>query len=341
MARSHLAMVFQHFGEVECKNISPLYESLSLKIANDSEMLELSSHAHAGQPVPNLLFASVQYLLLKGEKHPLKRFYPFLTEDFKKPEDAFRDFKDFCSTYRSDIIALLLKRNVQTNEVRRCAYLYPVFSSIYHKVSRPLALIEIGTSAGLQLMWDSYSYSYGDGKIYGNKSSSLHLETEIKSGKPAILYRKSPPVNSRVGIDLHICDVTNNDELLWLKALIWPEHRNRLKILNQAVEEFKKKQPTLIEGDGINLLPELVEDLPVESALCIFHTHVANQLTKEKKKELLEIVANIAKKRDVFHIYNNIWDGKLHLDSFLGGEVRNEIIGDTDGHGRWFHWELD
>jgi len=49
---------------------------------------------------------------------------------------------------------------------------------------------------------------------------------------------------------------------------------------------------------------------------------------------------NIGSKRDVLHLYNNMWDGKLHLDYFINGIEHNKTVGETDGHGRWFTWEL-
>jgi hypothetical protein len=35
-----------------------------------------------------------------------------------------------------------------------------------------------------------------------------------------------------------------------------------------------------------------------------------------------------------------MWDRKLHLDYFLNGKEYNQTIGETDGHGRWFEWNL-
>jgi hypothetical protein len=107
-----------------------------------------------------LFFGAVHYLLLKGADHPLKDFYPSIVSNPKSYEDSFEYFKDFCLTHRNEIESILKTKLVQTNEIRRCAYLYPIFCTIYEKVKKPLALIEIGTSAGLQLLWDKYSYSY-------------------------------------------------------------------------------------------------------------------------------------------------------------------------------------
>lgn len=129
---SRLPSLFNRFADLECRGSSALYEYLSRRIASDGELLELSSHARVGQPVPNLFFGSVQYLLLKGAEHPLKDYYPSLTDTPLEKEDSFQPFKDFCRTYRSEIIELLLTKLVQTNEVRRCGYLYPNKAEALH-----------------------------------------------------------------------------------------------------------------------------------------------------------------------------------------------------------------
>lgn len=331
---------FQKFAALECKGSSSLYEFLSLKIADDNDMLELSSNSREGQPVPNLLLGAVHYLLLKGKEHTLNEFYPSIVEKPKNVEDSFSHFKGFCNYYRNEIISILKNKLVQTNEVRRCAYLYPIFCYIYNKVKTPLSLVEIGSSAGLQLLWDKYTYSYGDNNIYGNDNSPVHLQSKIRKGNMPFILQDSPPVDSRIGLDLHICDLAKEKDYLWLMALIWPEHNERLEVFENAAKQFNQDPPKLVEGDGVNLLKELAEHVSNESTLCIYHTHVANQMTDSVKEDLLNKVREIGRKRNVFHVYNNIWDRKLHLDYFINAVEHNKIIGETDGHGRWFDWEL-
>lgn len=210
---------FIRFAEQECKGSSPLYERLSIQIAEDKELLHLSSFTQKGQPVPNLLFGAVHYLLLLGDSHPLRNYYPSLIKHPEKLEDVFLPFKDFCIRNKQSIKEILQTKLVQTNEVRRCAYLYPVFCYIYEKTKRPLALIEIGTSAGLQLFWDHYCYSYGDRTMYGNLESTVHITSECRRGNPP--YRLDvPPVTSRTGVDLHINDLHDKENYLLLQALI-------------------------------------------------------------------------------------------------------------------------
>lgn len=153
MDKALLSERFKRFADLECRGSSRLYEFLSHKIAEDDEMLELSSFARAGQPIPNLLFGAVHYLLQKGSNHALKEYYPSIVQNPKEIENSYTHFKDFCQFNREEIISVLKTKLVQTNEVRRCAYLYPSFCFIYDKKKKPLSLIEIGTGHGRWFYW--------------------------------------------------------------------------------------------------------------------------------------------------------------------------------------------
>ncbi|WP_409252952.1 DUF2332 domain-containing protein [Bacillus sp. SCS-153A] len=340
MVNTILSETFNRFAERECRGSSDLYEHLSRRISEDEEILELCGHAREGQPVPNLLLGSVHYLLLKGYQHSLKDYYPSLTRRPKTHEAAFMPFKEFCREYKKEILHLLETKLVQTNEVRRCAYLFPAFTYVYEIMNKPLALIEIGTSAGLQLMWDHYSYSYGTGKVYGNVNSTVELQAKIIGEHGPVLKEEIPPVSHRIGMDLHINNIADKEDYLWLSALIWPEHEERRQVFEQAAEYVKASDINLIEGDGIELLPRTADEIPEEFVVCVFHTHVANQIPVEGKKKLFEEIQRIAAKRDVIHIYNNMNDRELHLDYFKNGTEYKNIIGQTEGHGRWFEWQL-
>ncbi len=193
-----LSKRFNHFGKQECKGSSRLYENLSMNIAEDAKLLQIASYAGLGQPIPNLFFGAVQFLLLKGNRHELSEYYGSIVANPRDCDTAYPHFKDFCNQYKNEIISILQSKLVQTNEVRRCAYLYPSFCYIYEIAEKPLSLIEIGTSAGLQLLWDQYSYSYNTGKeAYGNLRSSVHIKSEIRGDVMPLLHKMSPPVVSR------------------------------------------------------------------------------------------------------------------------------------------------
>ncbi|HWK21449.1 DUF2332 domain-containing protein [Bacillus sp. J37] len=340
LSKEVVSNLFSNFSEKECKNSSKLYEFLSLKISKDNELLEICLNSRNNQPIPNSLFGAVHYLLLKGKEHKLKAYYPSIVSEAKPYNESFDYFKDFCLIHKNEINSILETKLVQTNEVRRCAYLYPVFSFIFEETKKPLALIEIGTSAGLQLLWDNYSYSYNTGEVVGDKNSKLNISSEIIGGITPFLPLNPPPISTRIGIDLNIVDLNDYEEYLWLKSLIWPEHKERLKMFESAASYIKDYPVQLIEGDGVTLLREIVENVPKNSSICIFHTHVANQMPLEIKELLLNNIESIGLERDVFHIYNNIQDRNLHLDYFLNGVEHKQTIAETDGHGRWFKWLL-
>ena len=336
--KERLSTIFTSFAENECKGSSELYEYLALKIAKDNELLDLCTYARQGQPVPNLLFGAAHFLLLKGNEHKLKEFYPSLISNPKPPIGSFEYFKDFCLLNINKIIQILQTKLVQTNEVRRCGYLYPIFSFIYEKTKKPLALIEIGTSAGLQLLWDKYSYTINKNDLVGNLDSTLQISTECIGDELPFLKPTSPPVSTRIGIDLNLVDLTNEKELLWLKALIWPEHKERLTLFEQAANYVVDAPIQFVEGDGVTLLKTFVDKIAMDQSICIYHTHVANQMPIETRKSLLNMIESIGKNRDVFHIYNNIQDKYLHLDYYINGLEHTQTIAETDGHGRWFKW---
>jgi hypothetical protein len=333
------AQRFIRFAEEECHDASPLYEFLSQKTSDDEEMLDLaSSAAQSGQPMPNLFFAAVHAVLLTGTDHPLARYYPSLTSEADLPEKSWKAFRDFCEKYQEKIKSIMQTRRVQTNEIRRCAYLYPVFCHIYEKTGKPLSMIEIGTSAGLQLLWDRYAYSYGGTKVFGKTDSPVRIDSEVTGSLS--LPDAPPPVAAKTGVDLNVLDVGSEEDRRWLDALIWPEHHERRALFKQASRQMQEEKVSLVEGDGVALLPKLASGMPDTTSLVIFHTHVANQMPEEVKESLLESVSELGRIREVFHVYNNISDRLLHLDAYRPGSTDHQTIGKTDGHGRWFEWTL-
>ncbi len=245
---------------------------------------------------------------------------------------AFPSFKDFCASHYEEIVQLLQTRRVQTNKVRRCAYLYPVFCMIHQRLPKPLALVEIGTAAGLNLIWDQYSYSYGHGKVVGAEGSSVRITSTINGPHKPSLEDQPPPVTCRVGVDVRIVDLTDDDHLLWLRSLIWPEHKHRVELMTSAADVLRADPPRLVQGDAVEMLEGLSRQVPKEAVLCVYHTHVANQFPREKKEILFKIVDGIAARREICHIYNNMQDGFLHLDILGVNQPSKETVAKTDGH---------
>ena len=147
------------------------------------------TRCEGGPPVPNLFFPGVRFLLLKGVGHELGDIYRDAREAVSLDyASSFSCFKSFCLEYRHEPKELINSRPVQTNVPGRCTYLIPVFEHVWRLSKRTLlTTIEIGSSAGLNLLWDHYKYVYSDGRQYGDPRSDVSLNCEFRgSKKPAI-----------------------------------------------------------------------------------------------------------------------------------------------------------
>ncbi|HEY7357700.1 MAG TPA: DUF2332 domain-containing protein, partial [Ktedonobacterales bacterium] len=338
-----LALRFQRFAEQEAEpGFSPFYTRLCRGIASDSQVLALAAETPAGQPAPNLLLAAVHYLLLKGVQHPLAAFYPSLTNP-PDPADAYPAFQTFCLEYASDIHELLLSRRVQTNEVARSACLLPAFELVARQTARaPLSLIEIGASAGLNLLWDRYGYDYGNGQQYGVLDSPLQIPCALRGDVLPPFPSRPPDVALRVGIDLNPVDVEDADAVLWLRALIWPEHHERVSRLNQALDIARAHPPEVIAGDALRLLPEVAARAAAETSLCIFHSMATNQFSREQRERLTTLLLEFSRQRPLFRISFEKHAGaehtQLHLLSYVQGSKTEHLLAHCSAHGRWLEW---
>ena len=333
-----LRKTFQQFAKFECEGSSRLYEVLSYQIAADEDLLKIVAQIPIGQPVPNLLFASVQYLL-KNLDDPLKEFYRSFTIQPKPADGAFEPFKRFVLSHQQALLDLFKSKLVQTNEVRRCTYLYPMLCEIYEKHQQPLALVEIGTSSALQLGIDQYQYQYGN-LVVGNEHSELRLMSENRGESLPSSIKQPILVNTRIGMDLNTIDIQDSHELEWLQSLIWPEHTERLQFLKDAARIVNTLPIQLINGDATKELINVYLTIPNDEMLVVFHTHVANQFSQEAKESLVTALNLISKERPLYHIYNNLYDTNIHQD-YMYDETFEEVrlLERADGHARWFKWK--
>ena len=130
-------------------------------------MLSILDHAPLPQRRPLILLASVHDLLLGGAEHPLAAHYDTVASvrgiPFQPPRsDVATDFADFCRRQRDELERLVATRTTQTNEVGRCTSLLPALCHIAaaYPAATPLSLLDLGTSAGLNLLFDDYAYTY-------------------------------------------------------------------------------------------------------------------------------------------------------------------------------------
>ncbi|MBS1704006.1 MAG: DUF2332 domain-containing protein [Armatimonadetes bacterium] len=334
---SSLANRFITFSN-ECEGSSELYQNLSVRIAQDEDMLGLAAASREGQPEPNMLFGAVQYMLLTGKTNPLSRYFPSITMTPESPDMAFPAFRKFALQHQGEIEDLLGSKLVQTNEVQRSAYIFPAIVTTHRLFGdRPISMIEIGASAGFNLLWDQYSYQYDEDEPVGLLASSLKVTSSFRGDKRPDLSGGFPTINSRVGIDLNPVDLLDKDQITWLQALIWPEHFERRARFAKAARIAMVNPVNVIQGDAVELLPGQLAEIPSTEVAYVYHTHVANQMSLEQRTKLFETIDEFGKKQDIVHLYNNV-EPHFHATIYRNGERIDRPIAKTDGHARWIEW---
>jgi hypothetical protein len=291
-----LAERFRHFGEEECRGSSPLYERLSLAAARDPEVLGLLAAARGSQRRPNLLFAAVHYLLLRGDPHPLGRFYPSLGAE-RARGDPWPVFRDFVLSRRAELEALIARRHTQTNEVRRSAVLYPAIALAAWELGGPVAILEAGAAAGLNLLFDRYWFDYGAAGTAGDPASPVRARCQVRGGLRPPISQPALQVAARLGIDSHPLDIRDADEVLWLRSLVWPEHRDRVELLQSAIAVAWRDPPPLDHGTLPEAVTEAAASIASDRPLLVFHSATLAYLTPDERDRFGALLAEVARDR--------------------------------------------
>jgi hypothetical protein len=321
---------------------SPLYAHLSEQIAEMPEILALVEYHQVGQPEPNLLFGAVHQILLTGVTHALQAF--FAPVNPLPHTDAIESFVGFCRQYADNIRNIVTRRLVQTNEVGRSALLLPSFYYMASKTNLPLALLEVGTSAGLNLHFDRFHVQYVNGTDYTPmQENSVKLLCEVR-GNPLPPMNNTLNIQARIGLDLNPMDVVNQpDDEAWLRALIWPQDTARMARYDGAVATMKAHPITLIKGNALDILADVLAKVPTDTMLCVFHSFVLYQFSDEMKTMFFDILAQHSKKRPIFDLTiegmsANTYDYEMFLRQYNQGNYTEEKLANVNPHGKFVEW---
>jgi hypothetical protein len=315
---------------------SPLYARLSEGVGGDEELKALAARAKPGQPHANMLLGAVHFLLLRGAEHPLRRHYPDLGGGAAEGEDPFPLFRDFVTRHRDELVGLIETRVTNTNEVGRSAVLHPGFRMLQE--NGPLHLIEIGPSAGLNMIWDRYGVRYSD-KCAISPAAQLVIDCELR-GDRRPPCGPAPTVASRVGLELNPVNLANPDDRDWLRALMWPDQVPRMQRLERAIALFAEVHPPIRHGDALELLPEALADVPLNETACVYHTIVTYQFSTAMRESLENILTVAGLRRPVWRLAFE-FDGKdctLRLIRYHDGERHERLLAHAHPHGTWLEW---
>ena len=244
-----LASEYRRFSAEDAAGRSALYAEVTREVADDRELLAILCALEPPQRQVNLLLAAVRHLY----------------------GDFARDWPEFRERFfarRDDALELIRTRRTQTNEPARCATLLPALASL----PPPLALLEVGTSAGLCLLPDRFGYDYGKGRRLGAVDGGPVFRCEVDAATP--VPAALPEVAWRAGLDLAPIDVTDDDAVRWLESLVWPGEGDRLTLLHAAIGVARADPPRIVRGDLRHDLPALAAQAPSDATLVVFHTAV-------------------------------------------------------------------
>ena len=243
---------------------------------------------------------------------------------------------------RTFLQRFVAEETVQTNEVQRAWMFLPCFLDVARRTgARAFDLVEVGTSAGLLLLWDRYRYRYEEGE-WGLAEGLLGLAGEERRRVPAELLAEAPRVLRRVGIDLKPLDLRDERSLTLLKSFVWADQHERLERLDRAAAVFRRSAPSLVQGDFVDLLPGELSRRRDDALTVVLQSAAAGYLTPERRAEFRETLERAGAAGPLAYVTatqpatrDDTYYG-LVVQLWPGGE-RHEVA-HADFHGAWIEW---
>jgi hypothetical protein len=268
---AEVAHLYARFAAIEANGVSPIYEALAAGVSADGAVCDRIAELPPAKRQPNLVFAASRHL--------------------GAPMNTYQRWREWLLKRWTHALPVILERATQTNEAGRCATLLPALATI----DRPIALLEVGVSAGLCLYPDRFSYRYqtsaGDAVLDPSDApSKVILECELRQGAAPT---RLPQIVWRAGIDRNPLDATDPDARSWLESLVWPEHHDRRERIARAAAILAQQPPLLIAADLNEALAEVAAAAPPHARLVVFHSAVLAYLRPEQRARFRRTVEGL------------------------------------------------
>jgi hypothetical protein len=315
--------VFRRMADDFERGGSRLYAALSRSLADDPVVAAIVGEHKPLWEAPLRLFGGVHYLELSGVvQHPWPKLRGVL--------EANRDW----------LARFVAEHPVQTNEVQRCWGLLPAFLTVSE--GRPVDLVELGPSAGLNLFWDRYRYRYGEAS-WGEVDAPLVLSGAAEAGPPRELFATEVVVRGRSGIDRRPVDVTTDHGARLLEAFVWADQTERLERVRKAIEVVRADPPRLMQGDYVDVLPGLLAGRDLDALTVVFHSVSTVYLREDERARLDAIFAAEGARGSLARVsYEFVSEDDIGYDRFAldvqtwPGESRR--LARLDGHANGMEW---
>jgi hypothetical protein len=360
-----LAARLRLFAEHDFPGYCPAYERIARGLAADPEALERLLGLVPVNRTPVLSLAATHYLVLGDPDGELAHIYG------GAPGDPWPPFRALLMERTDEIRLLMATRSIQTNEVGRAAAIHAGLTAVAAAAraagdTRPLALVEVGPSAGLNLLFDRFSIRYLDHAgtevtRVGPSASPVQLTSTLR-GPHAPALGDDLDLGHREGLDREPIDVRDDDACRWLAACLWPGVPDRPEQLAAALEVARREPPTLVAGDATVALSARLDALPPDQLPVVLATWALAYLDADGRAAVADAVDAHGRRADIAlltaeapqvtpwiptvaeHDRLEVTDGATGTVTVIGvrqwqaGTVRSEPLGFMHPHGRWLGW---
>jgi hypothetical protein len=300
--KADLPTRFRNHAQVMARHgRSPLSVALMEGAANDLEQGGVVADLYTGVPLPAgqapalRLLAALHRLVLAGKAPELAAYYPSVGGN-APPEDAWAVAEE---TLRANVddLGVVLRRGVQTNEPGRSAVLFGVLLWMADKYRRPVRLLEIGASAGLNLLAEHFAYR-SSGALLGDPDSPLVFEgpwvgTPVPDPADAVTHLS---VAERRGCDIAPIDATSRDGQLALLSYIWPDEPKRLARMRAALEVAVRYPPIVDAAPAGAWIRDVLQERQKFTVQLVWQSVFAQYLTSEDRDDLTATMDAAGKK---------------------------------------------
>jgi hypothetical protein len=257
--------------------------------------------------------------------------------------DPWSSSHDVLVEHADWLARFIAEQDVQTNEVGRCFGLLPALLELARTTGRRLDLLELGPSAGLNLLVDRYRYRYRLG-VWGPSHGAVVLGGAERTPVPRELLDVELRVGRRLGIDLNPVDVQSEEGVRLLMSFVWADQWARLERLRRAIDVARADPPELVRGDYVELLPGLLSDRDPEGLTVVFQTVSTQYLARERYERLRSVLVEASLDAPIGWISTRRHDEEegnyegFALELARWPEHEPRVVARMGYHGEWLDW---